>query len=273
MSTSQTSVTITRRLQFDDKPWSSTALMSPGGFGGVRELALAAQDARESLEDTLRAFWSALMLEQGTRAGADKFKSVRQASKAVRAFFTGFWPPFAAIAVLALALFLAYQCRLSLELQLLIRRSGGKFKTSKEPPLAGGITDTFADIASLDLGVSQLWEKQHELKIAVAMAQDRHEQLKGEQQAQRRSMEVAYATQQIEFNLLYSQLVKKKQALELAKERMKMKFVEMHKNLTESKNRIVRAEIRLHHNLKTIKDANEIVRMNHGVPDEEEGGQ
>ena len=88
---------------------------------------------------------------------------------------------------------------------------GRQVQDKQRASLAGGITDTFADTAPLDL-VSQLWEKQHELKIAVAMAQDRHEQLKGEQQAQRRSMEVAYATQQIEFNLLY-QLVKKKQAL------------------------------------------------------------
>lgn len=271
MSTSQTSVTITRRLQFDDKPRSSTALMSPGGFGAARELALAAQDARESLEDTLRAFLSALMLEQGTRKGDDKFQFVRQISAAARVFFRSFWLSFSMLATLLLVLSIVQQYRLSLELQLHIERAGDKFQAAE--PSVGGITDAFADIASLDFGVRQLWEKQHELKIAVAMAQDRHEQLKGEQQAQRRNMELAYQTQQIEFNLLYSQLVKKKQALELAKERMEMKFVEMHKNLTESKNRIVRAEIRLHHNLKTIKDANEIVRMNHGVPDEEEGGQ
>lgn len=279
--------TITRRLQFEGGRGTATARVVSCLCEGVGEVADKAGDARASVAGTLGALWSALT-EQGetvprdaARRRAKKFKVFGEACKAACAGFMVLFKAFAVFCALSFVCAIIQGYNKTLELELHIKRAGEKFKTTEEP--VRGIAETFVDIASLDHGVTGLWENQHIFAKQLATAQDHHEELLQYQNAQRFAMESDYAEQQLRFNGAHLELVKAKEALEkqvadaqaalrATRAAMQTKFAEMHKNVSDSANRITRAKLRLRHNEELI---GEVKRMldnagNHNIPEEEE---
>lgn len=275
---------ITRRLQFDGVD-TAIARVASCLCEGLVEVVDKVEDARASVAATLEGLWSALT-KQGeppvrNAAHTKKFKTFGEAFKAACAAFMVFFKAFSVFCALCLACVIIQEYNKTLELELHIKRAGEKFKTTEEP--IHGIAETFVDIASLDHGVTGLWENQHTFAKELATAQDRHDELLLHQNAQRSSMERGYADQQRRFKGVHLELVKAKEALEkqvadagvalrAARAAMQTKFAEMQKNVSESANRITRAKLRLRHNEELI---GEVKRMldnagNHNVPEEEE---
>lgn len=262
-----------RRLLFDDAEEPASAKAVAWAREMRWEVRDKLEDMRRSTVATLRAFCSALILQaepapSDARALGEKFKVFREVCATTCACLALFCKTFVILFMLTMAAGLLHDYNKTLELELHIKRAGHKFKTTKEP--VDGIAETFSGIASLDFAVRGLWEEHHTLKKALAMARDRHEELKVYQNGKRAFMEANYAEQQMHLEGLHFELVKAKLALHKTKDAMEMSFAEMQKNLTSSHNRIIRAKLRLDHNTKTIKDANDIMTKQHGIPDEEE---